>query len=34
MFNKPWVRIALAGAVGAVLIDHLLKPTINKSFGV
>lgn len=32
--NRKWIKVAIAGAIGAVLIDHYLKPTINKTVGL
>jgi len=34
MNNKTIVKLALAGAISAILVDYLLKPTINKTVGV
>lgn len=32
--NKPWVKIAIFGAVTAVVVDHLFKPTLRNSMGM
>jgi hypothetical protein len=29
-----WARMALAGAVGAVVIDYFISPTVSKTFKV
>lgn len=34
MNTNKLVRIAIFGAIGAVLIDHIAKPTLAKSIGL
>lgn len=31
---KPWMKIAVYGALAAVILDHIAAPTLKKSVGL
>jgi hypothetical protein len=32
--NNPWMKVAIFGAITAIVVDHMFKPTLRKTMGM